>query len=395
MIPLPHQQKFLSRNPNKAILAWEMRVGKSLPAAIWIDMPCRRGNTFIITPKQNKKDWVDFRTKATILTKEEFRKIAHTIKDPTAIVIDEIHYFASALFIKGRSQMATVLYKLVKQYPDCHVLGLTATPIRQNAWSLHSLLCYIGVYYDWKWWRNEFFQYVQMPFLQYPIWIPKKDWRIKIRPYLEKHCDIVSLKDIVEYLPPAESKIIKIKQKKYIRPQDEIVTWVDEHRWEQQGKVEKILELGYKKLIVVVHFTQQIDELAKELEKEKSVFILDGRTKNPDETKRLAQEADECYFIVQASMGFGFNGYMFGAIVFASMSHSCLNHTQMTGRLRHIEYLQPVTYYYFIGGRCDAKIFQVIQSGKDFNPHEYLHKGKDFDTINTCLDQNNINTNGI
>jgi superfamily II DNA or RNA helicase len=370
----PHQQKFLDKNPNKAILAWEMRVGKSLPASIWIDHPCRSGNTYIITPKQNKKDWIALGTKATVLTKEEFKKVANSISNPTAIVVDEMHYFASPLFMKGRSQMASALYTLLKNNPDCHVLGLTATPIRQNAWSLHTLLCYIGVYYDWKWWREQFFMQAQMPFVHYPIWIPRKDWRIKIRPYLERYCDIVSLKDILEYLPPAETKIITIKQKKYEKPKNEVVTWTHEHRHEQQGKVEEILSLGYKKLIVVCHYTAQIDEMAEALGKEKPVFVLDGRTKDADKVKKEAQEADECYFILQASMGFGFDGYMFGAIVFASMSHSCVHHTQMTGRLRHIKYLQPVTYYYLLGGRWDKRIYDTIISGREFNPHHYLNE---------------------
>lgn len=351
-----------------------MRVGKTLPAALWVDMDCRVGNTFIITPKQNKKDWVAMNTKATVLTKEEFKKVRHTIVNPTAIVIDEIHYFASPLFQKGRSQLATALYTLIKENPDCDVLGLTATPVRQNAWSLHTLLCYIGVYYDWKFWRSQFFELKKLPFLAFPSWMPRSDWRTKIREYLEKHCEIVSLADIVEYLPPPTSEIITIKQEKYVHPQDEVVTWTDEHRYEQKGKAKEILSLGYKKLLVVAHYTAQIDELAEELGQEKPVFILDGRTKDPEGVKKLAQEADECYFIVQASMGFGFDGYMFGAMVFASMSHSCLNHTQMTGRLRHVKYLQPVFYYYLIGGRWDKRIYDTIIAGREFNPHIYLNE---------------------
>jgi len=373
MKPLPHQQRFLDKNPNKAILNWEMRVGKSLPASIWVDMPERSGNTYIICPKQNKKDWIAFGTNAIVLTKEEFKKIAHTITKPTAIVVDEAHYFASALFIKGRSQLSTALYNLIKDNPECHVLLLTATPIRQNAWSLHTLLCYIGIYHSWKLWREDFFTYTKLPFLRFPVWMPSRDWRTKIRPYVEKYTDIVSLKDIVEYLPEPTSTIIKIKQEKYVYPTDKTVTWIDEHKHEQTGKADKILELGYRKLIVVCHYTYQIDEMVEKLGKEKPVFVLDGRTKDADKVKREAQEADECYFIVQASMGFGFDGYMFGAIVFASMSHSCVNHTQMTGRLRHIKHLVPVFYYYLIGGRWDKRIYDTIMDGKEFNPHYYMN----------------------
>lgn len=375
MIPYPHQKKFLSRNPNKALLNWEARVGKSLPASIWVDMPCRAGNTFIISTKQNKKDWIAFGTKATVLTKEEFRKVANSISHPTAIVVDEIHNFASALFIKGRSQMATALYNFIKKYPDCDLLGLSATMIRQNAWSLHTVLCYSGIYYDWKWWREEFFQLTQMPFLQYPIWIPKPDWRIKIRPYLEKHCDIVSLKDIVAYLPPVESKIIKIKQKKYVRPTDEIVTWVDEHYWEQNGKLEEILKLGYKKIILVCKYTKQIDFLAEKLKDEKPVHILDGRTKDQSATKKLAQESEECFFIVQSSMGETWDGWNFGCMVFVSLGHSCYQYTQMVGRQRHLEHLRIVEIIFLIGGRWDANIYKcVVELGKDFNPFIYLNE---------------------
>lgn len=384
MKPKAHQQKFLDANPDKAILAWEMRVGKTLPAALWVDHPRRAGQTYIITPKQNIKDWQKMNTMAEVMTKEEFKKIAHLIKNPTAIVVDEAHYFASALFIRGRSKMAESLYLLLKKYPECHVLLLTATPIRQNAWSLHTLLCFIGVYYDWKQWRATFFKEEALPFLVRPkwmnpgevptAWVPKSDWRIKIREFLEKHTDILSLKDIVHDLPPPQDFIVKIKHAPYEKPDDQIVTWTHEHQYEQEGKENEILKMGFKKLIVVAQYTAQIDDLAEKLGKEKPVFILDGRTKDADAVKRQAQEGEECYFIVQSSMGFGFDGYMFGAIVFASMSHSCVHHTQMTGRLRNLEHLGPVSYYYLIGGRWDQRIFNTIKKGEDFNPHIYLHE---------------------
>ncbi len=381
----PHQQKFVEQNPDKALLNWEMRVGKSLPAAIWIDDPKQAGNTYIVTPKQNVKEWQGYGTKAKVLSKEQFKK--EEIINPTAIVIDEAHYFASALFVrkgKGRSQLATKLYMLVKKYPNMKILLLTATPIRQDAWSLHTLLCYIGVYYDWKEWRERFFVREAMPFLPRPrwmkpweqpmAWVPKDDWRIKIRPFLEKHADTVSLKDCVANLPEPKIEIVKLKLPKYEKPTDEIVNWMHEHQFEQQNKHKWIAELGFKKLIVVAHYTEQIDELAKVLSKEKPVYILDGRTKDAAKLKKEAQDAEECYFIVQSSMGFGFDGYMFGAIVFASMSHSCTHHTQMTGRPRHLDHLNPVNFYYLIGGRWDRRIYETIQAGRDFNPHIYLHE---------------------
>lgn len=371
MIPLPHQQKFLDSNPRKALLNWEMRVGKSLPAALWIDMPCRAGNTYIICIKKNKKSWLEFNTKATVVTKEEFKQIRKTIINPTAIVVDEIHKFGSSLFVKGRSQLAVDLYTLVKENPDCDILGLSATMIRQDPWSLHTILCYVGIYYDWKEWRKKFFELRKMPYLRFPAWFPKDNWRTNIKAIRDKHCDIVALHEVVEHLPPAQSRIIKIKQPKYIKPIDEIVTWVHEHRHEQVGKVKEILELGYNKLIVVANYTSQIDELAKELVKEKPVFILDGRTKDAEKTIKEAQDAPECYLICQSSCGEGWDGWMFGAMVFVSMGHSCTSHTQMLGRQRHPKYLKVTETIYLIAGRWDQRIYDTIKRGEDFNPFKY------------------------
>jgi len=373
-IPLPHQQKFLDTNPNKAILNWEMRTGKTLPASIWIDNPCRIGNTYIICLKKNKKDWESFKTKAKVITKEEFKKQVSTIINPTAIVIDEAHYFGSGLFVKGRSQLASDMYGLIKKYPECNMLLLTATPIRQNAWSLHTLLCLIGEYYNWKAWRNEFFELKALPFLRFPTWMPKKDWRINIRKYLEKHTDIVALRDVVDNLPPAETYIEKIETPKYEKPTGEVVTWSHEHQHEQQNKGKWIVELGYKKILVVCYYTEQIDKLKKLLEEYKPVFILDGRTKNQEDVIKQAQESEECYFIVQSSCGESWDGWMFGAMVFASMAHSCYQHTQMLGRQRHPKHLKTTETYYLIGGRWDKRIYDTIEEGKNFNAHIYLHE---------------------
>lgn len=366
---LDHQQRIVGLNPTKCILNWEMRVGKSLPAAVWVDLNEQSGNTYIISKKSNKKEWEAMGSKATVLTKEEFKAVAHTIKNPTAIVVDEVHHFASALFVKPRSALATSLYNLLKEYPDCHFLGLTATPVRNSPWSFHTLLCYLGVYYPWEQWRNDFFRKEKMPFVRFPIWVPRHNWRELMDPYVQKYTDIVALKDVVHYLPPVSSRIIKIKQKPYKKPVDEIVTWHDEHKWEQQGKVKEILELGYRKVIIVCYYTYQIDELAAELKNEKPIFILDGRTKDPGKTIQEAQEASECYFIVQSGCGEGWDGYQFGAMVFCSMDHTYVSNVQMHGRQRHPKYLRDIEIIYLVGGRWDQKILTAYNNAQDFNPH--------------------------
>src|ERR1035437_3984846 len=106
--PMPHQQRIIDLNPSKILLDWSPRVGKTLPACYWIDNPAQGDITYIICKKSNKKEWQAMGTKATVLTKEEFKKTI--ILYPTAIVVDEVHNFGAGLFVKGRSAMATTLY---------------------------------------------------------------------------------------------------------------------------------------------------------------------------------------------------------------------------------------------------------------------------------------------
>jgi superfamily II DNA or RNA helicase len=370
---LPHQQRIVDLNPTKILLDWSPRAGKSLPASIWIDKPEQVGNTYIICKKSNKKEWQSYGTKAMVLTKEEFKKT--TIKNPTALVIDEIHNYGAPLFVKGRSALATTLYNLLRAYPNCHVMGLSGSMVRNSPWSFHTLLCYIGVYISWKEWRNEFFELKRMPFLRFPAYFPKKDWRNGVYKYRRKYCDQVSLHDVVEYLPPVKPTVIKIIQPKYTLPTNEIVTWVHEHKHEQKNKDKWISELEYKKIIIVCRYTEQINTLAEKLREYKDVFILNGHTKDQGSIIKQAQESEECYFIVNSKMGEAWSGYMFDIMVFASMDDAFTANFQMHERQRDINNLRDIEIIYLTGGRWDEKILKSYQMGEDFNPHHYIANG--------------------
>lgn len=367
MKPLPHQQRIIDLNPAKILLDWEMRVGKTLPASIWIDAPEQAGNTYIICKKSNKKSWQEMGTKATVLTKEEFKKTE--IKNPTAIVVDEVHRFGAPLFVRPRSALATTLYNLLREYSECHFMGLSGSMVRNSPWSFHTLMCYLGVYIPWKQYRDEMFELKRMPFLRFPAWFPKSDWRARVDVYREKYCDQVALIDVVDYLPPVTARTIKIKQPKYVKPKDEVVTWTHEHLHEQKNKHKEIIELEYRKVIVVAYYHEQIDDLVKELSKEKPVFVLSGKTKDQEGIIKAAQEAKDCYFIVQSGCGEGWDGWMFGCQVYASMSHVYTDNLQMHGRQRHPKNLRDIEIIYLIGGRWDEKILQAYRNGEDFNPH--------------------------
>ncbi len=368
--PLLHQQRIIDLNPTKILLDWSPRVGKTLPACVWIDKPEQGGNTFIICKKSNKKEWQSMRTRATVYTKEEFKVHASEIKNPTAIVFDEVHNAGAGLFVKGRSAIATTLYNLLKEYPDCHFMGLSGTMVRNSPWSFHTLLCYIGVYIPWKEWRKEFFELTRTHFSPWPIWMPKSDWRKGVYEYRKKYCDQVSLSEVVDVLPPVKPVVVELKQtSKYIRPKDEVVTWTHEHGHEQQGKEKWIIGLEYKKVIIVCRYTEQINTLAEKLKEYKDVFVLNGQTKDQGGVIEQAQEAEECYLLVNSKMGEGWDGHMFDCMVFASMDDAFVANFQMHERQRNIKNLKDIEIFYLLQGRWDEKIYESFLLGQNFNPH--------------------------
>ena len=372
--PLIHQERIINLNPKKILLDWSPRVGKTLPACYWIDNPQQGDNTYIICKKSNKKEWQSMGTRATVLTKEELKKTK--IVNPTAIVVDEIHNFGAALFVKGRSELATTLYNLLKTYPNCHLMGLSGSMVRNSPWSFHSLLCYIGVYIDYKKWREAFFELTKTHFQPWPIWMPKKNWREGVYKLRKKYCDQVSLNDVVDYLPPVKPTVVKIKSDKYVPAQGELTTWINLHRHEQNGKLKEILNLEYKKIILVCRYTEQINTLAEKLKEYKDVYILNGATKDQGDTIRQAQESEECYFIVQAKMGEGWKGHMFDIMIFLSMEDSFVANYQMHERQRDLNNLRDIEIMYMVGGPWDQKILDAYNQGENFNPHKYKDNAK-------------------
>lgn len=368
------QQRALEADNDYALWCCEAGTGKTFAAGLWLKQKDRLRNAVVLCPKQIKSKWQEIAPKATVLTPHEVRT-----KDlpaaPTAIVIDEADEYASPLFVaKKRSKMAEKLYNYIKRYPEAHVLLLTATPIRSTPWNLHTLLTYRHAYIDWKEYRNRFF-YLDTPrYLTRPAWFPKPGWQKDIQPMLENYATIALMKDMVD-LPEERHEIIKLKPPKYEKNKEWEAQkqFVEDHRLEQNNKHKRIREIagGYRKVVVVAHYREQIDSLRKELSKTRQTFVLDGRTKNTEEVIADAESTSECYFIIQAAVGAGFEIPSFACMIFASQGYSVRNFVQMKARIKRINNLHPVIYYYLIGGRCDQMVYDSIEAGKDFVPSEY------------------------
>ena len=371
MKPLKHQERFGNNYTGLRILGHEGGTGKTVCACLWLK-DGRDADALVISPKRTLVKWrqalSDWGTNATVVSNEQFKKLEQ--KEWSAVVVDEADYFGSPLFIaRLRSQLSFALYNLVRAYPEMPTLLLSGTPVRSSPWNLHSLLCYVGIYIDWKKWQAEFFELKNLPYLPRPAYIPKPDWRRRIRTYIEKHVDIVLMKDCVDELPPVTQQFIEVETPEFV-PTPETKVFFDEHRWEQQNKVKHILEIGreYRKVFVVAYYREQIEELAAALGKDREVFTVHGGTLDAEAVLTAAKESPECFLICQASIGAGFDASQFSCAVFTSMSYAVRDYIQMTWRLRRVNDLHPIVHYHLMGGRCDRAVWKNIEAGKEFSP---------------------------
>lgn len=373
MKPLAHQEKFVSGYKDKDLIVHEGGTGKTICACLWLK-DGRDSDALVICPQKVVKKWIkaleEWGTKATVISKGDFKKTA--IKEWSAIVVDEADEFASPLFVASkRSALSVSLYNQVRTTPRTPILLLTATPIRSTPWNLHTLLCFLGRYIDKKIWQKEYFELKRLPYLPRPAYIEKKNWRIMIQKELEKHADIVNLRDITD-LPPVTENTIQVLTPKFIQGIDD-KPFFTEHRHEQINKGKSILEIGkeYRKIMVVAYYREQVEELRKELSKDRETFVIMGGVKDQEDVIEAAQNSPECYFIVQASIGAGFDADQFSCVVFASLSYAVRDFVQMKWRVRRVHNLHPIVYNYLIGGRCDKAVLRNIELGKDFIPSEY------------------------
>lgn len=374
-----HQQRFIDENPDKRMLVWETQTGKTPAACMWIKkryplkmvIACPKG--IVGKWKRELKAWG---AEADVVSRDEIKKIDLLQYD--GLILDEAHDFSSPLFDRGRSQRAEVVYRFVKAKPTAPILLLTATPVRSTPWNIHTLACYLGVYWPVKEFKQTFF-YLSTKFgrIHYE---KKPGWQKKIRPYVESISDIVLMSDCID-VPTQHHQEIRIpwtdKQEKefknqYLSPSE---AWHARHRMEQgeaKWKELKRLTDGYRKVIVVCHYIDQIEDLIKRFGEDRLVYSLYGKTKDQDTIIEEAKAADDCVFIIQAQMGAGFSASEFSAVIFASMPFSYVHYVQMIGRPKVITNLHENIFYYLLAGKCDEAVYKTIKSGKDFDPIAYL-----------------------
>jgi superfamily II DNA or RNA helicase len=370
------QKKALTEPNSHAIWCAETGTGKTHAAKLWLQQGKRSHNAVVICPKQLRSDWKDDVPTATVYSFEDFLK-AEPPENPSAVVVDEADAMASPLFIaKLRSKRSEKLYQyLYRNTPD--ILLLTATPVRSTPWNMHTLLVLAKLKepQSWKRYQQIYFELQYKPFLPRPAYFPIKGWQVMMQELINKYTHTALMGDMVD-LPEETHEVIKLKAPDYEDNEEwePMAQFVADHRLEQRTKIPELQKIasGYRKVVVVAHYTEQIMDLEKRLSKERATYILDGRTKNPQRVIADAEASPECYFIIQTSVGAGFELPSFAVMIFASQGYSTRNWVQMCGRIKRINSLKPTKFFYLLGGRCDKMIYDSIKAGKDFVPSQYL-----------------------
>ncbi len=383
-----HQENFIKKNPDRALLTWETGCGKTVAACEWIKLRPRR-RTLIICPKAIVGKWERDLVEWGVTTSKRGRRFADVVSmsqihkinlhEYNAFVLDEAQHFASPLFGPTRSARTESIYNYLRAKPDTHVLLLSATPVRSTPWNIHTLSAFIGKFYQQRAFRKEFFYLTDM-FGRWH-WEKKPDWRTMVRTYVEDVADIVLMSDVVD-VPRQTEQIVEIPWKPVdeagLPPEYEPAKeWHARHKAENgRRKFDRLTEItdGYRKVIVVCHYTQQIEDYAAWIGDNRQVFVLNGQTKNQDEVIQAARAADDCIFIIQASMGAGFDAGEFSVVIFASMSFRYVDMVQMKGRVKRINNLHENTFIYLLGGKCDERVYSTIMAGKDFDVLEETKK---------------------
>lgn len=374
----PHQEKFLNSDNAHSILCWEAGTGKTHVAKLWLEQNRRDANAVVLCPKQVVPTWEE--TDATVYSFEQFKKATKegTLPDhPSAIIVDEADMMASPLFVaKQRSQRTADLYTYIMENPEADVLLLTATPVRSTPWNIHTLLVLARIVSGstWKKFRETYFSKQTTFYSRYPIWLPQLDWRPRMQKLIDKYTHIALMKDMVD-LPPETHEVIKLKEPNYEQNEEweAAKQFAEDHRLEQGDKDKSIKEIsrGYRKVVVVAKYRTQIDELAHSLSKERETFVLDGRTKDVGRVIADAEASSECYFILQAQVGAGFELPSFAVMVFASQSYGARDYVQTKARIKRINALKPLKYYYLQAGKCDRAVYKSVKQGLDYIPSEY------------------------
>jgi superfamily II DNA or RNA helicase len=398
-----HQKEIIERSPNKIGLWWGTGSGKSHASAGLVNK--KQVTALFIVPKIVKGKWRElldefnspFLKNSLVVTKEEFRRDFKKLPPFEAVVVDEMHHFASP-----KSQLSKALMAYNKHHAPRYFYGLTATPLTATPWSIYSLANHFGYNLNWFTFRETFFYPRQLGSNGRVVYMPREDEesREKLQNLIKALGDVLTLEDLVdvpEQLERHESLPLQPWQKKAIENIEEtnfLARFTRQHMIEngvhEEGgkdpKIERIKEYCYEfpKIAIFARYNDQLDLYRRELAKEfpdRPIYLINGKVKDKESVAKEAENSEKCIILINSEASEAYELPSIPCAIFASLSFKYKDLVQGKGRFLRINKLKRNLYVYLTvengkKGTKDQRIANIIQKKQDF--YIELHAGEEF-----------------
>lgn len=378
---------------------------------------------------QKKNEEYGTNVNLKVISKEMFRRDWQKLPQVETLIIDEAdNHFGvtpdmkreNKEWIPKTSQLFDATVKYIKRTPPKRLYLLTATPVTKpmHLWA-------IGKIYGYEW---DFQKFRDKYYFEIPLGGYRKMWKFRnteeLRTRLAENVKLLgytgALSDFVDV--PKQTHIVHYVEttpeqdnfKEEIKPEPiideetgeekknptEFLRFIGKSREIENGvhykvtvkkgggkedemikgvdiinnnKITAIIKFAYEfpKMIVFANYTEQINQIAKELKKEGfEVLTLTGQTKNSDRATLIerAEAMEKCIIVIQSSISAGYELTTFRTTIYASLSRSVRDKIQGDGRNLRIKSLQKNLYIVLVTrGGADEECYKAIQSGVDFN----------------------------
>jgi superfamily II DNA or RNA helicase len=367
-----HQEDFLATNPNKAILAWQVGVGKSYCIRKWIELRPEIKFLVVVPKKIKGKTIIDLEgLNVVVKTKEEVKKYSEPC---SGFIFDEALHLLSPLFTRQRSKLTEHCYDYIKKYNIQHVLLASATILGSSPHSIHTAIAFLNKGIGWKDYQKQTYSLVSRPYSSFPIWEKAKNWRLFSLKYaIENDVYFAKMSDVID-IPEQTNSVVKLKTlpvKDFLDCENQAQEWHKKARQESNDGTKTKWILNYitdkTKVLISCRYTSSIEMLEKEISKERFCLTLTGATKNAEEVVRIANENPDCVLICQSDVSEGWEVPHFSELIFFNLSFKHSSFIQTSGRVLRISHMHSVHTTHLIGGKLDNEVYKSIaEANKDF-----------------------------
>lgn len=381
-----HQQAIVDMAPARHLLAWQVRTGKT--KAVIALAKKKNEDTLFIVPKQLKDQWAtelyaDGPTEYKIVTKEEFRRDARSLRRCGTVVVDEAHHFSGMT-----SAMSKTLEKYLRFHNVTNIYLLTGTAYRSTPWNIYRLAILLGHKMNYMDFKHKFF--IERYLGRRVVYEPRPDCQEELADIVRSIGSIVRLEDCTDMpkdLPPVIEEFaktpaqLKLEEEILKKESNPLVRFSKFHqaasgfvlgnefismKHVECAKDKRLLELieEHGRVLVFCKYNAQLQRYADLcIANGVRVVVINGATRDIEGTREIARDMKEGAVLIQmaCSEGYDFSGY--SVTIYPSLSYSYLDFEQSQGRTKHIE--KRVPNFYIILNTLDSADMPVWEAIKD------------------------------